>query len=62
MIILFDAEEGGFTCMVLMRELGLNCGSMLFKLWLVALGFLVYMCLHGVSLNSLLKYISMIST
>lgn len=45
--------------MVLVRELGSNCEFM-FKLWLVAFGFLVYMHLHSVSLNSLLKYISII--
>lgn len=34
---------------------------MLFKVWLVVLGFLVYMYLRSVSFNNLLKYISMIS-
>ena len=45
--------------MVLVRELGLNYECILFKLWLVALGFLVYMGLHSVLLNTLLKYINM---
>lgn len=36
--------------------------SRVFKLCLVVLGLLVYVCLHSVSLNSLLKYINRIST
>ena len=61
-VILFDAEEGVFSCMVLVKRSELTCECMLFKLQLVVLGSLVYMSLHGVSFNSLLKYISMIST
>lgn len=54
-IILFVAEGGAFACVLVKRPRLICRGCYL------TVGFPVYMCLHSVSLSSLLKYMNMIS-